>query len=151
MITKDYQEALVEVLAIVDTDQNFKAKIPKKLLQFFKENASSDYQINFDTNLRLKDMPLKKETKGLISMLYRNYFCVSDEKKQEFDDKLRDNDIAYEEMLKEKYNPENIFKPIAFAETSNTIPKEADIVLYKENIFTKLINKIKSFFSRKKD
>lgn len=142
MLTKDYQEALTEVLVIVDIDPNFKSKIPQKLLQFFKDNASQDYQINFDTNLKLKDMPLKKETKGLISMLYRNYLCNSDEQKQEFDKKLRENSIAYENHLKELYNPDDIFKNVK--DTSEVSYENTNMVVYKENIFTKLINKIKA-------
>lgn len=51
----------------------------------------------------------------------------------------------------EKYNPENIFKNrrqnnVKEENISNTVA----IVEYKENIFSKIINKIKAIFIRRK-
>lgn len=148
MVTKDYQEAFTEVLAIVEVDQNFKSRIPARLLELFKENASKTYEINFDLNLKIKDMPLKKETKGLLGMLYRNYSCNPDERK-EYDKILYKNQALYEEELREKYNPDKIFeKQNIVTASSEPIQENNSMIVYKENIFTKLINKIKSFFSK---
>ena len=53
-----------------------------------------------------------------------------------------------EEKKKEEYNPDNLFrsKHIIKEEIKNTnLPEE----IKKENLFKRLINKIKSFFIRK--
>lgn len=148
MITKDYQEAFTEVLAIVETDQNFKSLIPVKLLELFKENASKTYEINFDLNLKIKDMPLKQETKGLLGMLYRNYSCTPEQRK-EYDKILYNNQTLYDEKLREKYNPDKIFENSNIVEHNEEPVKENNsMIVYKENIFSKLINKIKSFFQK---
>lgn len=110
MLISDYREALVEVLEILKhasiEDLN---KIPKKLLLFFKENASPTYKFTIDENKEIKDLKLKPETKGLLAMLYRNYWCPP-EKRDEYDKHLNDNQKLYDAMIREKYNPDKIFE-----------------------------------------
>jgi len=52
--------------------------------------------------------------------------------------------MRYQEELREKYNPDDIFKKHILEE--NTIKDEACLVKYKESIFKRFIIKIKSIF-----
>lgn len=145
MISTAYREACVEVLAILDnTPYEDKKNIPQKFVEFLKENASKTYQISFESDKEIKDLNLKKETKSLLSVIYYNYLCP-DNKKQEYVELLKSNKNKYEEEIREKYNPDNIFKnDITYKEHS--VSNELALTKYKENIITKIINKIKAFF-----
>ena len=89
-----------------------------------------------------------------MAIIYRNYFCTPKEK-AEYDKILLRNQQKYEEELKEKYSYENLFKDskpktekadeISQQEANNNL----QMIEYRENIFKKLFNKIKNFFSRK--
>lgn len=123
-------------------------KIPKKFIQYLNENASKEYKCNFDYNKPLKELNLLDETRGIIGMICYNYWCVTEKQKEQYLKRLSQNEQQYQKILDEKYNPDNIFenKKLDFIENT-TNPTE--ITEYKESIFKKLINKIKSIFSKK--
>ena len=123
-------------------------KIPKKFIQYLNENASKEYKCDFDYNKPLKEINLLDETRGIIGMICYNYWCVTEKQKEQYLKRLSQNEQQYQKILNEKYNPDNIFgkKKLNFIENT-TNPTE--ITEYKESIFKKFINKIKSIFSKK--
>lgn len=123
-------------------------KIPKKFIQYLNENASKEYKCDFDYNKPLKELNLLDETRGIIGMICYNYWCVTEKQKEQYLKRLSQNEQQYQKKLDEKYNPDNIFenKILDFIENT-TNPTE--ITEYKESIFKKFINKIKSIFSKK--
>ena len=123
-------------------------KIPKKFIQYLNKNASKEYKCDFDYNKPLKELNLLDETRGIIGMICYNYWCVTEKQKEQYLKRLSQNEQQYQKILNEKYNPDNIFenKKLDFIENT-TNPTE--ITEYKESIFKKLINKIKSIFSKK--
>lgn len=149
----DYKEAVGEVLIILEhTEESLINKIPKQLLEFWKEIVPKDFNFEIDTTKSLDELNLKPKTKALIAMIYRNYWCTPEERK-EYDRILKENEEKFQEAARQKYNPDDIFKPIVKQpEVLADEPKiekenEANIMLYKENIFTKIIQKIKSIFN----
>ena len=123
-------------------------KIPKKFIQYLNENASKEYKCDFDYNKPLKELNLLDETRGIIGMICYNYWCVTEKQKEQYLKRLSQNEQQYQKILDEKYNPDNIFenKKLDFIENT-TNPTE--ITEYKESIFKKLKNKLKSIFSKK--
>ena len=123
-------------------------KIPRKFIQYLNKNASKEYKCDFDYNKPLKELNLLDETRGIIGMICYNYWCVTEKQKEQYLKRLSQNEQQYQKILDEKYNPDNIFenKKLDFIENT-TNPTE--ITEYKESIFKKLINKIKSIFSKK--
>ena len=122
-------------------------KIPKKFIQFLNENASEEYICNFDYNKPLKELNILDETRGIIGMICYNYWCVDEIQKKQYIDRLNINEIKYQQMLHEKYNPDNLFKN----KNEKNIEDSAittEMIEYKENIFKKLILKIKRFFHK---
>ena len=85
-------------------------KIPNKLKEFIKENASESYLVDFDYNKPLSEITISKEAKGIISIICLNYWCENEEEKREYLGLLNTNEQEYQKILREKYNPENIFK-----------------------------------------
>ena len=149
MVSTGYSEAFVEVLAILDnTPIEEKNSIPEKFMNFLKENASKTYKIAFDKNKQIEELTLKKETKAILSVIYYNYLCPKDQK-EEYVEILNNNQTKFEEELREKYNPDNIFKNNTTAEpVHQQVKEEMAMTEYKESFITKIINKIKAIFHK---
>lgn len=80
-------------------------------------------------------------------MIYRDYICTAEKRNALIQADKKELE-RIENELREKYNPDNLFKKKE--ETENTsIPKENAIIeVKKESIFRKIINKIKAFFKK---
>ena len=93
MVDKNYAIAMSELLYFLKgfSDEEIN-KIPKKLINFFKENADSSYNCDFDYNANIEDLNLKDETYGLISLICYNYWCETPEEKQQYLDLLKKNE-----------------------------------------------------------
>lgn len=150
MITNELAEAsaeLNEILTYLPTEMV--NKIPLKVRNHFKKNAmlANNYKSKVNSNDPLNEQNLNEKTKDLITILYRNYWC-SEEEKKELDKKLIQNDRLYEEELRKRYNYNDIFKK------SDNIPKVEEIrnelIPVKESIFIKIVNKIKNIINKYK-
>ncbi len=148
MLNQRYAEASVEVLDILEhMNANDLARVSNKFIDFLKENASKNYICNLDYSKKLNDMELKKETRGLLALMYEKYWCPEEEK-EELKKKFYENEKKYQEELREKYNPDNIFSksPDNIIEPENN---EIQLIEYKESVFRKILNKIRAFFKMK--
>lgn len=138
------EKSYVEVLEILKhMDKVYVDKIPQKTIEFFEENKDDNYEFNYDSNVKLDKQNLNDNTLALLAMLNLNYWCENEEHKRELIARYNDNEKKHQEKLREKYNPENIFKR---KYEEKIIEKENSLVEYKESIFKKIINKIKSIF-----
>lgn len=145
MITSEYSEAMVEILDILsNSEDSICEKIPKKLIEFWEKNKSSTYKPKLDHSKTLNEMDLKEKTRDIITMIYLNYLCNGEEKKNTLQI-IRGNEEVYQEELRKIYNPDDIFKKKQETKTEEKI-KDLTIVKSKETIFTKIINSIKKFF-----
>ena len=149
MITKEFAEASAEINEILKyLPEEYVGKIPTKLRDFFKKVKDKDYITNIEPNKPLDEQDIKPKTKTLLTILYREYWC-NEEEKAELDKILMENDKKYEAELREKYNPDNIFKNKHETEISeeeileNTNNLQAEI---KESLFKKVINFFKRIF-----
>ena len=153
----EYRKALAEVNEIlVSMDKTQREKVPVKLREIIKSNLDPDYPVLINSNKPVYEQKLLKDTKVLLSIMYRNYWCTKEEK-EELVNKDKEERIRKEAELREKYNPDKIFSNTK--EEKTTLPNEvvevikettpnADLVEYKEETFiSKIINKIKSIFS----
>lgn len=62
----------------------------------------------------------------------------------------KEEQIRIENELREKYNPDNLFKKQdQVKNTEEVMTEEVAMVEYKESIFKRFINKIKSIFKMK--
>lgn len=144
------KKSYVEILEILKyVDKAYVDKIPKKLIDFFKENKAMDYDFKYDSTLEISKQKLHKSTIVLLAMLNLNYWCDSEEHKKELIKKYNENEQKYQEQLREKYNPDNIFKKRK-QEKSNEekiVKENVEMIEYKESILKKVINKLKSIFN----
>ncbi len=146
---KEYMEAFSEVYEIFKLmPQELLNKIPQKFYEIIKEERDKEYLPNIKEPI--ENQKLKDETIILLGLIYRDFLCSQDEKKrlQEKDARdLKEAERILEEELREKYNPDNIFKKNREEiEPSN---EETAMIEYKEQSFLKrLFEKIKSLFKK---
>lgn len=125
-------------------------KIPKKLRELFKNEKIKDYNPNIDPKIPLDEQNLQKKTFSILAMLNLNYWCEDEKEKQELIAIYTENDRKKEEELKEKYNPDNLFKKKEKEEKIEETQENTALIEYKEEkFFKRLINKIMSFFRKK--
>ena len=139
------RQAYSEVNAFLQLiDSNMSNKIPKKLKNFFKREMDKKYQPVLKKNIPLKEQNLRRKTIAIISSLYLQYWCTDMSKKEELLKTYKNNEIKYQEQLREKYNPDMLFKNKRNYDNNNNEKAENNtqmIVIDKDNIFTRFIKK----------
>ncbi len=148
MITNEFAEAAAEINEILEyLPKEYVEKIPVKLREFFEKVRKQDYVSNIDPYKSLDEQDLKPKTKTLITVIYRNYWCTKEER-EELDKILIENDKKYEEELREKYNPDNIFKKKEKVEEIKEIEEKSLIVYDNQKWYQKAFEFISNIFKK---
>lgn len=146
--TLRYHKAFKEVyLLINDLSSDLYVKIPKSFIKTIKENMDESYDISID---KLNTEGMMEETEAVMSLIFRDYLCS-----EELNQKLIEYDNKQIEQKLARYN--NIFGNENTAENEkhiedndfNSEEEKSLIVVKEENIFIKILNKIKIIFKIK--
>jgi len=141
-----------EILMLLD-EENLE-KIPENILETFKEKRDIDYEVNIE---KLMDGEMLQDTKNILCAIYYKYLAT-DEERQVIDD--------YKQSLKEEIekaeqdiqigmtqdffginkNNETDQNSTQELTEQNTLPQ----VIVSDNIFIRILNKIKSIFKKNK-
>ena len=133
-----------EILNLLEDE--YKNKIPEKIRNFFKEERDPNYKVLIDIDKPLIEQNLQRETFAFLAILYLNYWCESDEEKQNFLNELDQNEEEKKKFEK-IYSPDNLFQNM---KNDNKEKESLSLVEYKEqNIFKRILEKIKIFLKRK--
>lgn len=133
--------AQVNAILEVSSDE-VRERIPENVIRYFKDIASKDYYFSYDNSKTLLNQNIRKETREILAIIYRDYICNNDEKKQ-FLEKRQKIDYQNELKKREKYSYDNLFRN---KEKINK-PEKVEIIERNEpNLVMKIILKIKSFF-----
>lgn len=147
MIDNLYKNAFKQVYEILqNTDTELVKKIPAKFIEFLQNNMNTDYQTNIDNNIDIDKQVLLPETEDILALIYRSYWAT-DEEKQEFSDKDK------QELEKIKENIKSEYKDITeiFQKRKNINNFTLDnslVVIPKENFIQKLLKKILNIFKK---
>lgn len=138
-----YKEVLIVISNLVKEDYE---KIPKEYIKFLKENCNNEYEFIYDTSKSFNEQELLDDTKYILFGLFEKYGATEIQKA-----KINAYKINYRNQLEKqrikKYNSNDIFKNEQGKNIEeNVIPTE--MIVYKENIFKKLIKRIKRFFHK---
>lgn len=136
--TRQAYSEVDEFLELISNEH--RNKIPKKLIEFFKEEKDANYIKGINPNVPIKNQALKEETLGIIALLNLQYWCEDENEKTRLKEVYAKNEKIYQEQLQVQFNPNQIFKK------KETIKECLSIVEYKETIIKKIINKIKNKF-----
>lgn len=136
------RQAFSEVYDIIDNMELYN-EIPKSFIDLIDSNRDTQYKVNIDYSKSINEQELQKGTRVLLSLIYRDYLC-SEEERQILIKKDEEELKKIEEELREKYNPDNLFKN----KKENKEENMQIVKIEKVNFWTKIINKIKSLFKR---
>ena len=110
MVTKELSQSATENNIILsNTSKDIVDKIPKKFKILLKEIEDKEYVFEYDKTKSLNEQKISDMTRGLISLIYKDYICSEKEKKN-YLDTLREKLKKQEIEKREKYNQKNIFK-----------------------------------------
>ena len=148
MVSYEYSIAFSETLDILNhTKKEDVEKIPIKFLEFLRINSLKSYTSKLDFNKSIADMNLNQKTIGILSIIHKKYWC-NDEQRRVFEEKLKQNEIAYQKNLSEEYNTEKLFKNRELEKAINT--DDTDLIAYEQpKWYQKIFEKILHFFRKK--
>ena len=117
----------------------YRKKLPEKFIKFIDENKMNNNFV-YNKNITLDKQEILEDTKVLLSILYRTYWCSEDKRRE-----LEEEDNNF---IREKFNPDNIFNNSNKVKNIEEFSDEdkVSLVEYKESIFRKIINRIKDIF-----
>ena len=127
-------------------------KIPSKFREMIVEEKDNNYIP--DIKEPIEKCKLKNETIIILGLIYRDFLCSPDERKklQEKDAReLQEVQKAVEE-IRERYNPDDIFKKRNqnnIEESNNKEENTSMIVIQEEKWYQKIFNLIKGLFRKK--
>lgn len=131
--------------------EEMRNKIPLKLRNFFKREMDQNYISTINTKIPIKEQNLKRKTIVIIAGLNLQYWCKGDRKK-ELLEIYSNNEKKYQEELREKYNPDDVFKRnIKSAEEDSFFIDNMQLsVVEGMKWYKKIFEKIMKFFHKRK-
>ena len=145
-----YREAFVEVSEIFKLmPKTMLDKIPSKFRQIIENEKSTTYMSNIKEPL--EQCTLKEETIIILSLIYRDFLCSKEERERlQYRDAQKIKEA--EKELREKYNPDDIFKNRATKNAEYIVENKENVALvkYEEKWYNKIFNLIKSIFYKNK-
>ena len=146
----EYSNSLYQISEILKyIAPNLKSRIPKKIISYFENNKSKDFNWQIDKTVPLEEQDLLTTTKEILTVLYKDYMC-DDIERVKLDKTLNENEIKYQNELREKYKSDNIFRNRQknIEVTNQEAENITSIVTYKESFLSKIISRIKLFFHK---
>ena len=141
-----YAIAYSEILEILKyIPQEEYNKIPQEKIELFKAKADKNYKFRYDPRKKLNEQEVSKIAKGIIAILYRDYWATPEQRKIIKDyQKMKRRKI--EEEKRNKYNANDLFK--SKIEINQNKKNGKELIEYKESIFKKLIKMIRKLKRR---
>ena len=150
---QEYMEAFAEVNEIIKLMPiELVNKIPSKFCEMIVEEKDKTYIP--DIKEPLEKCKLKNETIIILGLIYRDFLCSPEERKklQEKDAKeLQEIQKAIEDEVRQKYNPDDLFKKRNqnnTEETHNLEENTSMVVVQEQKWYQKIFNIIKGIFKR---
>ncbi len=145
------KKAVSEVIDILKHSEiEVTQKIPKKFIEFLTKNSDHDYIPDIDYSEENWENSIEEDAKVLIALIYRDYIMSEEEK-----EKVKEEAEKQEQEIREKYNPDNLFKKNLKIEneksqddTEQEVQKSL-LIIKEEKWYERIINKIKEIFGIK--
>lgn len=144
-----YANAYTEVYEILSCLNNEEyLKIPEELIEVFEENRNLEYEYEINDEQDLSKQPMLKESKAILLNLFRDYLATP-EQNQKIKQWLQADRVYLEnQKQKQKQYNNNVFENNKKYEKINNEESKTilPVVIKKQSIFYRIINKLKSFF-----
>lgn len=149
--TKEIYSEVYSVLNMLG--DSYITKLPSSLYKMIKEEKLKEYNPDYDSNIALEQQNIRKESISMIALFHLNYWCNSEEEKNELKTLFKANEEKYQAEIREKYNPDDIFKNKKqnyIEETKHTEENTSMIAVQEEKWYKKIFNLIKNLFKKVK-
>ena len=141
------KNAYTEVYTILqELNEEEYNKIPPEVIETIEANRNEEYEYELDDELELKKQPILPETKAILFNLFRDYLATPEQKAKII--RMQNEARQKNELKKQQMYNIDVFVNGQKEDTVQQNSEKKQIVKYKENIFKKILNKIKRFFSR---
>lgn len=149
---EEMNKRLCEVEYILNKlEKPYKNKIPEEIWDFINDNKDKNYIYNYDDNKKIIDNNIHIDTIAILTYINIKYL-LNDEQEKIINKELQNDNLIFENKIRKKYNPDNIFKNVETKKNnieSSTITKETSIIEYKEKTFIqKIFDKIRKVFRK---
>ena len=145
---ENYPKAFKEIYVILNNMKKDDVdKIPKDFIDMIKNNLDDEYEFEIYDDIPFEEQAILQETKAILAHIFMNYWGTKEQK-----DKIKkqfEQDIIESEKVKQKYNPNELFKDKKNQVKSEKLKSKENMQLmeYKEkNIFLKIVDSIKKLF-----
>lgn len=140
------KKAFSEIIEILNhTDKQLVEKLPNNFINFLFENMDKEYEVEIDFFDNNWDDSIREETKALLALIHRDYFSSEEERKSLLLEEQNEQ-IKQENQLREKYNPDNLFKN-RHSQLPNEIVNNTQLIEVKQYPWYKrLYKQILKFF-----
>lgn len=139
-------EIYVDISVIISMmPKEMKSKISSSFINFIENNKSNSYVSKINPKIPLKEQNIRKETKEMLGIIYRDYLCNDEERINMLQEEERELTRLENEKV-DIYNLNNVFKNKIIEENQSVTDDMLPTVKNRENLFRKLINFIKKFF-----
>ncbi len=139
------KNAYTEVYTILqELNEEEYNKIPLEVIEAIKLNINEEYEYELDDELELKEQPMLPETKAILFNLFRDYLATPEQKIKII--RMQNEERQKNELKKQQKYSTEIF---ANRQKENIVKQnnnETQIIEYKENLFRRILNRIKKFF-----
>ena len=147
------QETYSEVYCILNMlGENYIKRLPNSLYKIIRDSKSSTYNPQYSKEKSLNEQNIKRESLSMIALFHLNYWCNSNEEKEQLKQLFKNNEEKHQVEIREKYNPDNIFK-----NTNKNIQEKIQqseetrmTVVQEEKWYKKIFNLIKNLFHSNK-
>lgn len=149
------KNAYTEVYTILqELNEEEYNKIPPEVIKTIEANRNEEYEYELDDELELKDQPMLPETKAILFNLFRDYLATPEQKTKIIrmqNEARQKNELKKQQMYNtDVFANKSINKPTKIDENEvKANNEERQLVAYKENIFKRILNKIKSLFMKR--
>ena len=137
-----------ENIYIIFTGLDLFKKLPKDKQDFIENNRDEKYRFNFDKKKPIQFQIKDKETMVVLSYLFLKYINKNPETKKSLLDKYKSNEIKYQNKLREKYNPDNIFKSNKTTNQASNTEKVAMVEVREQKWYKKIFDFFKKLLKR---
>lgn len=128
-----------EILNVLGKD--YINKLPKKFYKYIEEARDKNSIVEFDINKNPLEQDISEDASYIVTYLNLEYWCTQEEKEKLINEYIKNDEIFYNKM-REKYNPDEIFKKNVLLEDENNQNILPTNIKSKDNILKKLIKKI---------
>lgn len=142
-INKRVFSEVIEVLN--NSEKEIQEKIPQKFINFLNENKDENYIPSINFSDEHWENSVEDDTRAILALIYRDYIIPEDEREILINEENREK-RKREEELREKYNPDNIFKKNVEQKDDITVNNTQLIEVKETSWFKRLYKKILSIF-----